>query len=185
MSQTFAPLLIQRLAFLSQIWQSRSQREQRILRLAGVLLLLTGLWMLAIAPAWKTWRNAPEKTAQLQTELLAVQALAAQAQSLQASPRIPFDQRRQTLADLTQQTLGASARLTVQDGRTLVTLEAVPAARLAAWLAAVREGAQWQPNQARLRPPTAMSTAPSDTSAMASTTDGPLWSGEVVFEHPR
>ena len=53
---------------LQAAWAGRSPRE-RLLLGAGVWVLgLAALWMLALAPALRTWQEAPARQAQLDTQ---------------------------------------------------------------------------------------------------------------------
>ena len=54
---------------LQAAWAGRSPRERLLLAIGVWVLSLAALWMLALAPALRTWQEAPARQAQLDTIL--------------------------------------------------------------------------------------------------------------------
>ena len=71
-----------------QRWQQLSPRERVLLRVGGGILLLALLWLLAMAPALQTLREAPQRKAELDRQLIQMRHLQEQARALQQLPRI-------------------------------------------------------------------------------------------------
>ena len=68
---------------LQAAWAGRSPRERVLLAIGVWVLSLAALWMLALAPALRTWQEAPARQAQLDTQSQRMRQLQAQAQGLQ------------------------------------------------------------------------------------------------------
>ena len=84
------------------------------------------------------------------TQLQHMQALASEAQQLQAQPRTsPQDAARALQASVTA-TLGAGAKLALSGDRATLTLQGVQADALANWLAQARNNARAVPQEAHL-----------------------------------
>jgi general secretion pathway protein M len=146
-------------------WQAASRREQRSLMLALVVLALTLLWWLALAPALAVWRTAPTQHLQLQAQMQNMLELQAQARALQALPTLNAAESRRSLEE-SLQTLGKAAQMTVQADRLSVTLKGVSAQALAQWLASSRQNAHLVPTEVHL------------------THAADAWDGSVVFTLP-
>jgi len=130
-------------------WHSVSPREQRLVVLGGVFVILALLWWLALAPALAVLKAAPAQHRALDAQLQHMLRLQAQAKALQAQPVLSPDQARRAL-DAALLPLGGSAQMNVQIDRATVTLKAVSASALAQWLATVRQNAHTAPTEARL-----------------------------------
>lgn len=141
---------MKRIAALRAAWAGLAPRERRLIALAVGLSALTLLWLLAIAPALRTLRQAPPQRAALQAQAQQLQALQAQAQGLQNLPRLPAEQALQALQATTSQRLGNTAQVQASGEQVTITLRLAPAAELAAWLADVRANARATPVQASL-----------------------------------
>jgi len=102
-----------------------------------------------------------------------MQALEAQARTLQAQPKARHDEALRALESSVKQGLGPGAQLTVSGERATLTLKGVPAAALGAWLAQVRANARALPSEARLV------RSPATTPA-----SGVLWDGVLVLSLP-
>jgi general secretion pathway protein M len=95
----------------------------------------------AAGPALHTLRSAHTQHAKLDAQLQHMQALASEAQQLQAQPRTsPEDAARALQASVTA-TLGAGAKLALSGDRATLTLQGVQADALANWLAQARNNA--------------------------------------------
>lgn len=177
---------------LSQAWSQRSPREQQLLRLAALLMLLAAVWTQALAPAWRTWQEAPERQARLDAQTRHMQLLQAQAKSLQKSSPLPRAEAMKWLESSIQD-LGPGAKIQWQGERATLSVEAAPAAPMARWLSQARERAQALPLQAQFQhtqPPTkgpsAGPAAPSAPAAAAASekASGVHWRGTVVLRLP-
>lgn len=152
-------------ALLLSRWQAASRRDQRSLMLAGAVVALALLWLLALAPALAVWRTAPAQYLQLQAQMQNMQTLQAQARALQALPTLNASESRRALQD-SLKALGNTAQITVQMDRLNVTLKSVSAQALAQWLSSSRQNAHLVPTEVHL-------TRVADS-----------WDGRVVFTLP-
>ena len=153
-------------ATLQTWWHQRAARERALLGACAALVLLTVLWSLALAPAFKTLRQHAARTAQLQATLAQMQALEAQAKRLQGQGSLSGAQSQQALQAQTTSLIGKQAELTLRIGGATATLRGVSPQALARWLAAVRTEAHAKVVQSRLQ----------------RTADG--WSGSVQLTLP-
>lgn len=136
-------------AQLAQRWQALGARERRSLAVAAVVLGLALLWLVALQPAWLIAREAPRRLAELDAQLQAMQAQAAEAQALRSVAPPAAGQAAQALQAATER-LGTRARLSLQGERAVLTLDGVAPAELQAWLAEVRAGARARAVEAQL-----------------------------------
>jgi general secretion pathway protein M len=130
-------------------WLHISRREQQLVLGALALLLLALLWWLGLAPALATLRSVEKQRPLLDAQWQQMQRLQAQAQTLQAQPRLAVDDA-QALLEAAMKPLGASAQWTLSGERVSVTLHGAPADALAQWLAQARLNARAVPGEARL-----------------------------------
>lgn len=130
-------------------WRSVSPREQRLLLLALGVLLLALLWWVALAPALKVLKTAPQQHLALDAQHQQMQRLQAQALVLRAQPLMTATEARSAL-EASLKPLGDSAQMVVQVERVTVTLKAVAPDALAQWLATARQNARTVPTEARL-----------------------------------
>lgn len=137
-------------AALSHQWARLAPRERRALLLCALVVALALLWWLALAPAITTLRQAPAQHTRLDAELQHMQTLAAQAQALQAQPRVSRDEALRALELATQRHLGATARLSAVGDQATATFPSAEATALALWLADVRINARAVPVELRL-----------------------------------
>lgn len=165
---------MKRLAKLHPWWAARAPRERLALVTAAVVLALGLLWSLAIAPAWRTLRDAPAQRASLAPQWERMRGNAAEAQQLlgQKAPPLPRSESERALQTATQRHLGSSAQVSLLGDRASVTLQDVPAGALALWLEEVRVNARLTPGEAQL---TQTLTAATPSSADIR------WSGTVVL----
>ena len=136
-------------AQLAQRWRGLGARERRSLAAAAVLVCLALLWMVALQPAWNIARDAPRRLAELDAQLQAMQAQAAETQALRSVAPLAAGQAAQALQAATGR-LGARARLVLQGERAALTLEDVTPGELQAWLAEARAGARARAIEAQL-----------------------------------
>jgi general secretion pathway protein M len=153
-------------------WRARAPREQAGMALAIAAVVATLLWWLALAPALQTLRNSGPQAAQLEAQLQALRGLQAQAQALQAQPKMARDEALRALEASVKQRLGASAQFSVQGDRVSLLLKGTSAEALAQWLAQARVNARALPTEARLQ--RSASAAPG----------GAAWDGSLVLALP-
>lgn len=145
-------------------WNQRPPREQSLLRLAALLAAAGLLWSLALAPALRTVRTFEAKRTAQESQLQAMLRLQAQAQALQALPRLSQTAATQALQASVQQAFGTLADVTISGDSATVRLRGVTADALAQWLSSARSNARCVPVQAHL---TRAGTAWSGTLQMA------------------
>lgn len=131
-------------------WAGLAARERRLVAIAGAVLAVGLVWMLAVQPAWRTLQRAPAEIDRLELELQAMQRLAAEAQQLRAAPPVTPDQAHAALQAATAR-LGDRGQLAVQGGgRAVLTLTNAGSTALRDWLAEARAGARAKPLEASL-----------------------------------
>ncbi len=145
-------------------------RERLAVLLALWLLGLALLWWLALAPAWRTLSEAPERHARLDRQLAEMRQLAATASLLreQASAQAIGRSAALRAIEVSMATLGSSAQMSVTGDRVVVTVSNIPPQALAQWLAQVRLNARVFPVEAQLN----AGTAPQ------------VWSGTLMLGGP-
>jgi len=125
-SSAFAPI--------RGFWQARQPRERALLAIAATLVLVTLAWSCWLQPALKLWQSAPATRIQSAQQMVALQALAAQAAVLRTQPRLDPERSRQaglkSVADL-------GGQASVEGVRINASLPRVSAAAIANWLQAV------------------------------------------------
>ena len=132
------------------VWSRRNPREQRLLGIGIWVLGLAALWVLALAPALRTWQEAPARQALLDDQSQRMRQLQAQAQSLQKPTVISRTDAAKWLEKSLAE-LGPNARISLQGETATLSLQAAPAAALARWLSQARDNAQALPTQAQLQ----------------------------------
>lgn len=131
-------------------WAGLGGRERRLLLVGGGVLVAFGLWSLAVAPALRTLRSAPEQLAAAEAQAQHMQALATEAASLRAVAPVPMAQAQAALSAATGR-LGEVAKLSLQGERAVVTLKGIGSDQLSAWLGEARAGARARVVEASLR----------------------------------
>lgn len=160
-------------ARLRATWAQLAPRERTLVALAAATVLLALLWLLALAPALRTLRQAPAERAGLAAQAQQLQQLKAEAQALKALPRLSQDEAQRALQATTTGRLGSAAQLSLVGDRANVVLKQAPADALARWLADARANARATPVEARL-------TRGGDNTPGAPV----LWSGTLVLSLP-
>lgn len=130
-------------------WQSLGARERRGLTVAGWVLGLFVAWALAIAPAWRTAREAPTQLDRLDAQLQQMQRLAGEARELRSAPVIGGTQAVGILRAATG-ALGTAGRLQVAGDRATLTLNGANGGQLRDWLTEARSSARARPLEANL-----------------------------------
>lgn len=154
-----------------QAWGQRSPREQNLLRLGALLLLLAALWQWALAPAWRTWQEAPSRQALLDSQTQRMRQLQAQAQGLQKPSAISRTEATEWLEKNLSE-LGPNAKISLQGDNATLRVESAPASAMARWLSQARDNAQTLPMQGQMQQ---LSNAPKDEV---------LWQGTLVLRLP-
>jgi len=149
-----------------QRWAQASSREQTLVRLASVLILLTLVWLVGVAPALRTLRTAQSQGPQLRAQLQTMLLLQDRAKALQAQATTQRSQDTEALLEAALPTLGGSARMVLAGDRATMRLEGSGPDALAQWLAQVRLNAGALPVEVQLRQ------------------NQGLWSGTVVLQLP-
>jgi general secretion pathway protein M len=138
-----------RWALLRTRWQAVGARERRLIGLALGVLGAFVVWSVAIQPAWRTLRDAPQTLDRLDAQLLQMRALGAEVRELRAAPGQNVEQSTQALQAASAR-LGGQARLSLQGDRAVLTLNGVSSSQLRQWLAEARAGARARPVEAQL-----------------------------------
>lgn len=140
-----------RLARLRTAWAATALRERRLILLACSVVTLALLWGLGLAPALRTLHKAPALRADLQRQAQQMQQLKAEAQALQAMPRMDHTAARRALEETMRQRLGDSAQMQMLGEHAQISLTNTPAQALADWLADARANARATTLEAHLR----------------------------------
>jgi general secretion pathway protein M len=174
-------------SILQTRWAALQPREKTLVLASAVLVLAALLWWLALAPALKTLRAAPQQHQALDAQLQQMKRLQAQATQMQSQPVLDQDASRRALDAAVKQRLGASTQVNVVGDRATVILKAVPADTIAPWLAQVRTNARALPVEVKLNrssAPPATATGKGAAPATPPTAAQPLWDGTVVLALP-
>ena len=155
----------------TQVWAQRSPREQNLLRLGAVLFLLIALWQWAVAPAWRTWQEAPTRQALLDSQTQSMRQLQAQAQGLQKPSAVSRNEAIQWL-EKNLSALGPNAKISLQGDNATLRVESAPASAMAQWLSQARDNAQTLPLQGQMQRHSTESK------------DEVLWQGTLVLRLP-
>ena len=130
-------------------WSAMPGRERLGLSLAAVAIGIALVWMIAVAPALRTLREAPAQIDALDVQLQSMQRLAAEARELRGASPVPATQAALALKSATDR-LGNKGRIAVQGDRATLTLTGVTGETLRAWLTEARSGARARPVEAQL-----------------------------------
>jgi general secretion pathway protein M len=131
-------------------WTALGPRERTLVLVTLALIGLALVWWVAIAPALRTLRQADAQHRDLAAQIAHMQRLQAQAQSIQAQPKISRDDAVRALEASVRQRLNTTAQLNIAGDRATVTLRNTAADQLAQWLSQARVNARAIPSEARL-----------------------------------
>ncbi len=134
---------------LQAAWAARDVRERRLVLGALWVLGLFLLWTVALQPAWRTLREAPARLDALDSQLQAMQALAADVRELRAAPPLARAQASAALKAASDR-LGERGKLSEQGERAVLTLNDASGEQLRNWLVEVRAGARARPVELKL-----------------------------------
>ena len=130
-------------------WRALGSRERRGISVAAWLLGLLMLWLLAIAPAWRTASTAPAQLDRRDAQLQQMQRQASEARELRAIPALGPGQSAAALRAASE-ALGTAGRLQVVGDRATLTLSGVNGTQLSDWLTEARSAARARPLEANL-----------------------------------
>jgi general secretion pathway protein M len=130
-------------------WRAMAPRERTLVLVAGLVLGGFLLWSLAIQPALRTMGTAPARLAELDTQWLQMQRMAAEAKELRGTPRMLPTQSQAALKAATD-ALGQAARLQVIGDRATLTLTNASGDQVKRWLVEARSTARVRPLEANL-----------------------------------
>ena len=136
---------------LHNLIQSLPEKDRKLIQYLALALAFSLLWFWNIAPALKTYQEAPLQLAQLERQTENLKALQAQALALQKAPRVKVQNVGAVLQQSSTEILGNSAKLNLEASRATLTLNNVSAEALAQFLAAARTQAQAMPIEAKLQ----------------------------------
>ena len=146
-------------------WSQASAREQTLLRMASIVLLLAALWFIALRPAWVGLKAARTQAPLVRAQYEQVLQLQAQALALRAqAPGAPVDAKAVLQSGLGS--LEKNARIVVLDQRATISFKDAQPDALARYL-----------EQARLM-------AHTSTLEMHLNQAAGLWSGSLVLQLP-
>ena len=131
--------------------QSLPEKDRKLIQYLALALVFSLLWFWNIAPALKTYQEAPLQLAQLERQTENLKALQAQALALQKAPRVKVQNVGAVLQQSLTEILGNSAKLNLEASRATLTLNNVSAEALAQFLTAARTQAQAMPIEAKLQ----------------------------------
>jgi general secretion pathway protein M len=145
-------------------------KDRQRLKYLALGLFLSLLWFWNIAPALKTYREAPQQLAQLELQSHYLKSLQTQAVALQKAPRMNAQNASAALQQTATEILGSSAKLNVEAGRATLNLTPTSADTLAQFLASARIKAYALPVEAQLQ--------------KTKTADQALWRGTLILSLP-
>jgi general secretion pathway protein M len=145
-------------------------KDRQRLKYLALGLFLSLLWFWNIAPALKTYREAPQQLAQLELQSHYLKSLQTQAVALQKAPRMNAQNASAALQQTATEILGSSAKLNVEAGRATLNLTPTSADTLAQFLASARVKAYALPVEAQLQ--------------KTKTADQELWRGTLILSLP-
>ena len=136
---------------LRNLIQSLPEKDRKLIQYLALAMAFSLLWFWNIAPALKTYQEAPLQLAQLERQTENLKALQAQALALQKAPRVKVQNVGAVLQQSLTEIFGNSAKLNLEASRATLTLNNVSAEALAQFLAAARTQAQAMPIEAKLQ----------------------------------
>ena len=135
---------------LAARYAALSPRDRVIAAGLGVTFVVLVAWLIFVRPAWRTLDEAPAQRAQVDAELLQLQAIANEARLLRALPPVSQSVAEQVLKAATDD-LGGKAKLSVQQDRAVLSVTGASGEDLRKWLLQARGGARARPVEAALQ----------------------------------
>ena len=130
-------------------WKGMAPRERVAAGVGIAVLVLFIVWMLLVAPALRTLREAPAKLDKLEVQLQQMQRLAAEAKTLRGAPEVSVAQAVEPLKMATER-LGGGATINIQGDRATLTVTGVSGDALRDWLGEARTAAHARPVEVTL-----------------------------------
>lgn len=131
-------------------WRQLKMSERRLILAAFWVILVALMWLLAIAPALKILKDAPEQHRALDAKLQSMRALSIEAKTLQSQPKLGLDEAQKALQSTVSQRFGSAAQLNLSGERATLTLKNANPQELAQWLTQSRVNARALPSEAKL-----------------------------------
>lgn len=131
------------------LWRGMAPRERLALGLGLAVLALFFVWLVFVAPAWRTLRTAPAELDQLEVQLQHMQRLATEAKALKNAPAVSAAQAAEPLKLATER-LGGKGTLSFQGDTATLTLTGISGDALRDWLNEARSGARARPVDVQL-----------------------------------
>ena len=154
-------------------WRQMKPREKRLTLIAGIFMFLALLWWLALAPAIKTIRQAPEQHRNLDAQIQVMQSMSSEAKGLQSQPKLGLEDAQAALQSSVTQRFGSTAQLSMSGERATLTLKNASPQELAQWLTQARVNARAVPSEVKLN------RSPNATAGKV------VWDGTLVLSLPR
>jgi general secretion pathway protein M len=133
----------------SALWQGMAARE-RIALVAGLTVLFGFfIWLIFVAPAWRTVRDAPAELDRLEVQLQNMQRLSTESRTLKVGPPITVAQAVEPVKAATDR-LDGKGTVSIQGDRASLTLTNVSGDALRDWLSEVRSAARARPVDVQL-----------------------------------
>ena len=145
-------------------------KDRQRLKYVSLGLFLSLLWFWNMAPALKTYREAPLQLAQLELQSQHLKSLQTQALALQKAPRMNAQNASAVLQQAATEILGSGAKLNLEAGRATLNLTQTSADALAQFLATARIKAHALPVEAKLQ--------------KTKAADQELWRGSLILSLP-
>lgn len=160
---------------LHSYWRQMKPHEKRLTLTVSVLVLIALLWWLALAPALKTLRLAPEQHRNLDAQIQAMQSMSAEAKALQNQPKLGLEEAQKALQSSVTQRFGNTAQLSIAGERATLTLKNANPQELALWLTQARVNARALPSEVKLNRSANVNTSANSTG----------WDGSLVVNLPK
>lgn len=148
-------------------WRQLKMSERRLILAAFWLIVAALVWWLAIAPALKTIKEAPDQHRALDAQLQRMRSLSAEAKNLQSQPKLGLDEAQKALQSAATHRFGSTAQLNLTGERASLTLKNANPQELALWLTQARVNARALPVEAKLN------------------RNGESWDGTLVLNLPK
>ncbi len=132
-------------------WAQLAPRERAATLAAAVAVAGLVLWLVALQPALRTLRGAPEQHRALDAQLQSMRELASQAQGIQSAPPLALPDAVSALQRAAQTALGAAGELRVTGDQATVAFRAATPQQLAQFLPLARTNARAMPQQINIR----------------------------------
>jgi general secretion pathway protein M len=131
-------------------WRQLKMSEKRLILIAFWVIVTAFLWWIAIAPALKTIKEAPDQHKVLDAQLQSMRAFSAEAKNLQSQPKLGLDEAQKALQSAVSQRFGTAAQLNLTGERASVTLKNANPQELSLWLTQARVNARALPTEVKL-----------------------------------